>query len=194
VPRVHIIDGREHEGLLAEVFSHQGIGTLIHANEYQAIRPAQKKDLRAIHELVQTGVQTEELASRSRADLERLIQDFYVFEVDRTPVACMALHPYAETNQVELASMFVAERYANQGIGAKMMQFAEGVARGRGAATLFCLSTQAFNYFLQKGGFRLGTPDDLPPDRRERYDRSGRRSQVLIKPLTPSATATEVRS
>ena len=40
VPRVHIIDGRVEEGLLAEVFSNEGIGTLVHANEYQAIRPA----------------------------------------------------------------------------------------------------------------------------------------------------------
>src|SRR5207249_3289978 len=40
VPRVHIIDGRVEEGLLAEVFSNQGIGTLIHANEYKAIRRA----------------------------------------------------------------------------------------------------------------------------------------------------------
>ena len=38
--RVHIIDGRVEEGLLAEVFSNEGIGTLIHANEYQAIRRA----------------------------------------------------------------------------------------------------------------------------------------------------------
>ena len=55
------------------------------------------------------------------------------------------------------------------------MQYAEDQARAGGAAELFCLSTQAFNYFVQKGGFRPGTPDDLPPARRERYDRSGRR-------------------
>ena len=48
VERVHIIDGREQEGLLGEVFSNEGIGTLVHANEYQAIRPAQKKDVRAV--------------------------------------------------------------------------------------------------------------------------------------------------
>jgi amino-acid N-acetyltransferase len=104
----------------------------------------------------------------------------------------MALHQYPATKQVELACLFVAERFVNQGIGAKLVQYAEGAARGRGAVVLFCLSTQAFNFFVQKGGFRLGTPDDLPPERRERYDRSGRRSQVLVKSLatvTPSATA-----
>ena len=62
-------------------------------------------------------------------------------------------------------------------------------ARGRGVATLICLSTQAINYFTQKGGFVLGTPDDLPPARREAYDRSNRRSAVLVKPLATTAVA-----
>jgi amino-acid N-acetyltransferase len=77
----------------------------------------------------------------------------------------------------------VDPKYENQGIGAKLMQYAEAQARAAGTAELFCLSTQAFNYFVQKGGFRLGTPDDLPPSRRERYEHSGRRSQVLTKTL-----------
>src|SRR5438034_3561175 len=38
VQRVHIINGRVDEGLLAEVFSNEGIGTLIYANEYQQVR------------------------------------------------------------------------------------------------------------------------------------------------------------
>ena len=47
VQRVHVINGRVDEGLLAEVFSNEGIGTLIYANEYQQIRPAKKKDVRS---------------------------------------------------------------------------------------------------------------------------------------------------
>src|SRR5213079_3240377 len=35
IPRVHIINGRVDDGLLAEVFSNEGIGTLIYGNEYQ---------------------------------------------------------------------------------------------------------------------------------------------------------------
>jgi amino-acid N-acetyltransferase len=184
VPRVHIIDGREQEGLLAEVFSYQGIGTLVYANEYQSIRPAQKKDVRAIHSLVQQGIQNDELLQRSRAEIERQITDFYVFEVDRSPIACVSLHFYPDTQQAELACLFVSPSFENQGIGAKLVQYAEGVARALGAEQLFCLSTQAFNFFVQKGGYRPGTPDDLPPARRERYERSGRRSQVLVKTLT----------
>ena len=80
-------------------------------------------------------------------------------------------------------------RYKAQGIGAKLMQYAEAVARSAGMSELFCLSTQAFNYFTQKGGFTQGTPDDLPPARRERYERSGRGSQILTKKLDAHARA-----
>jgi amino-acid N-acetyltransferase len=77
----------------------------------------------------------------------------------------------------------VDTKYENQGIGAKLMHYAEDQARATGARQLVVLSTQTFNYFMQKGGFRPGGIDDLPPSRRERYERSGRHSQVLLKPL-----------
>jgi amino-acid N-acetyltransferase len=183
VPRVHIIDGRVEEGLLAEVFSNEGIGTLIHANEYQAIRRAQRRDARAVYALIKSGIESDELMRRSLAEIERSIDDFFVFEVDRNLVACAALHPYPQHKQAELACVCVNPRYENQGIGAKLMQYAETQARASGFTQLFCLSTQAFNYFQQKGGFTPGTPDELPPNRRERYERSGRRSLVLFKKL-----------
>ena len=153
VERVHIIDGREQEGLLGEVFSNEGIGTLVYANEYQAIRPAVKRDVRAVWGLIQGGMKADELVRRNRDDVARSIGDYFVFEVDRNPVGCVALHPYPEANKAELASVYVDPRYENQGIGGKLIQYAESVARGRGVAVLFCLSTQAVNYFIQKGGF-----------------------------------------
>jgi amino-acid N-acetyltransferase len=184
VPRVHIIDGRVEEGLLAEVFSNEGIGTLIHLSEYQEIRSAQKRDARAICNLIHAGVERDELVRRSRQEIERQINDFFLFEVDKNPVGCAALHLHPEQSKAELACVCVDPRYENQGIGGKLIRYAEGRARALGVETLFCLSTQAYNYFQQKGGFTAGTPDDLPPSRRERYDKSGRRSLVLLKKLT----------
>ncbi len=183
VERIHIIDGREQEGLLSEVFSNEGIGTLIYTNEYQAIRAALKKDVRAVYSLIQQGVQAEELVKRTRADLEKMIGDFYVFEVDKNPVGCGALHLYPNENVAELACVYVDSRYENQGIGGKLIHYGEALARSKGVGRLYCLSTQAINYFIQRGGFSLGNPDDLPPSRRETYDRSNRRSQVLVKSL-----------
>jgi amino-acid N-acetyltransferase len=172
--------------LLGEVFSNEGIGTLIYTNEYQAIRVAQKKDARALFGLMQRGMKADELMRRTRAEVERQIGDYLVFEMDRNPVGCAALLTYPDENKAELASVYVDPRYENQGIGAKLIAYAESLARSRGFAVLFCLSTQAINYFIHKGGFKLGTPDDLPPGRREVYEKNGRRSAVLVKQLNPA--------
>ena len=48
VPRVHVINGSVDESLLSEVFSNEGIGTLVYANEYTQVRRAQKKDIRTL--------------------------------------------------------------------------------------------------------------------------------------------------
>jgi amino-acid N-acetyltransferase len=186
VPRVHIVNGREDEALLAEVFSHEGIGTLIYANEYEQIRPARKKDIRAIQQLTKKAVEAEELIRRTRAEMERNLSDYYIFEIDRNPVACVALHVYADQRQGELASLYVDPSQENQGIGRKLMRFVEDKAREIGLSELIALSTQAFTYFESKGGFVEGTPDELPPARREKYDRSGRNSRVLLKKLNAS--------
>src|SRR6266498_1241630 len=183
IPRVHIINGRVDEGLLAEVFSNEGIGTLIYANEYQQIRRAMKKDIRNLMMLTKDSVANEELMKRTRAMFEKQLNDYYIFEIDKNPVACVALHVYPEQNKGETGYLYVSPSHVNQGIGRKLLQFVESKAREMGLAELIALSTQAFNHFMSKGGFVEGTPDDLPPSRREKYDQSGRKSKVLVKKL-----------
>ena len=183
VQRVHIINGRVDEGLLAEVFSNEGIGTLIYANEYEQVRPAKKKDVRSIQVLTKNSVESAELVKRTRATIEKQLGDYYIFEIDRNPVACVALHVYPELKKGELACLYVSPSHENQGIGQKLLQFVENKARESGLNELLALSTQAFTYFQSKGGFAEGTPDDLPPGRREKYDQSGRNSKVLVKKL-----------
>ena len=183
VPRVHVINGRVEEGLLAEVFSNDGIGTLIYANEYQQIRRAMKKDIRAIQLLTKKAVESEELVKRSRGTIEKNLGDYFIFEIDKNPVACVALHVYSEQKIGELACLYVSTSHENQGIGRKLIQFIETKAREMGLSELITLSTQAFTYFQSKGGFSEGTPDSLPPGRREKYEQSGRNSKVLVKKL-----------
>lgn len=194
VPRVHVINGHVDEGLLAEVFSNEGIGTLIYANDYRQIRRAKKRDVRSIQQLIQASVESEELLPRTRAAIEKQLDDYYIFEVDKNPVACVALHVYPETQQGELACLCVRGTHENQGVGRRMVQFVEDRAREIGLKSLMALSTQAFNFFQSKGGFVEGSPDDLPPGRRERYEQSKRRSKVLVKTLASDSPATNVRA
>jgi amino-acid N-acetyltransferase len=183
VPRVHIINGRVDEGLLAEVFSNEGIGTLVYANEYRQIRRARRRDIRSIQQLIQASVENEELLPRSQAAIERQIDDYYIYEVDRNPIACVALHVYPEEKKGEVACLRVRPSHENQGIGRRMTQYVEERAREMGLEKLLALSTQAYNFFGSKGGFTEGTPEDLPPARREKYEQSGRHSRILVKKL-----------
>lgn len=183
VPRVHVINGSVQEGLLAEVFTNEGVGTLIYGNEFQQIRRAMKKDVRSILNLTKQSVVTEELMKRTRPMIEKHLGDYYIFEIDKNPVACVALHGYPEQKKGELACLYVSPAHENQGIGRKLVQFVENKARELGYSELIALSTQAFTYFQSKAGFAEGTPEDLPPVRRDKYDQSGRNSKVLIKKL-----------
>jgi len=183
IPRVHVIDGTLDEGLLGEVFSNHGLGTLIHANDYEHIRAAGNKDVRAIYALTQQAVEADELLNRTQATIERQLGDYYIFEIDKNPVGCVALHAYPERQQGELACLYVSSAHENEGVGAKLVRFVENRGRELGLRELFALSTQAFTYFQAKAGFVEGTPEDLPPARRETYAQSGRNSKVLLKPL-----------
>ena len=183
VPRIHVINGTVEEGLLAEVFTNEGVGTLIYGNEFQQIRRALKKDIRSILNLTKDSVANEELVKRTRSAIEKQLGDYYIFEIDKNPVGSVALHAYPEQGKGELAFLYVSPSHENQGIGRKLIQFVENKARDLGLNELITLSTQAFTYFQSKAGFAEGSPDDLPPSRREKYEQSGRKSKVLIKKL-----------
>lgn len=186
VARAHIIDGRQDEALLTEIFSSEGIGTMIHANEYAAVRPAKKKDAGVIFNLIRESVASQQLRPRTRKEIAQHIGDYYVFEIDNNVLGCVGIKLYADEKPkaAELECLFVAEAHSNQGIGGKLMQFVEDRVRELGCKRLIALSTQAFNYFQQKGGFREGLPDQLPSARRLKYEQSGRKSKILLKDLS----------
>ncbi len=181
--RAHLLDGGINEALLTEIFSHEGFGTMVYSNEYQQVRRIFKKDVRGVMALIRQSVQSEELMRRTRNDILEHIEDYWVLEVDRLPVACVALHVYAEEKSGELACLYVSKTHENQGYGSKLMAFIENLAKEKGLTTLFALSTQAFMYLQQKGGYTEAPPERMPAARLEKYQMSGRNSKVLVKQL-----------
>ena len=184
VPRVHLINGLVTEGLLAEVFSNEGIGTLVYANEYRQIRPAKKKDAASIHRLSREAMAEERLIARSEEAIEELLEDYFLFEIDDNPVACVALHTHTKEGIGELAHLFVNPSHGNQGIGQRLVQYVEDKARESGLTKLVTLSTQSFAFFTNKSGFIEGDLSDLPVPRQSAHQKQGRNSKVLIKELS----------
>ena len=183
-PRIHLLDGRELDGLLAEIFSNEGVGTLIYGNEYQQIRQATRRDVRAIYNLTRSGMKREELRVRSQQAIEKNIEQFYVFEIDENLIACIALHLFPEKPvMAEIGSLYVMPFYHNRGIGQKMVDFACLQAAEHGAKTVIALSTQAFSFFTSVCEFTEAEKDVLPESRLKAYDESGRNSKILVKKL-----------
>ncbi len=181
IPRVHLINGNLNEALLTEIFSNDGVGTMIFSNDYQQIRRIYKKDVRNVMSLIRESVDNEELIHRTRADIVARIEDYWVLEIDRRLVGCVALHAFPEEAKAELACLYVARGMENQGHGRKLMAFVENLAREKNYGQIFALSTRAFNYLQQKGGFVESTAEELPVSRREKYEASGRNSKILVK-------------
>ena len=146
VPRIHLLDGRDCDSLLNEIFSNEGVGTLIYANDYQQIRQARKGDVRFIWSLTRNAVRREELLHRSQQTIEKNIEQFYVFEVDENIIACVTLAFYPDKPDLaEIGSLYVLPFYHGRGIGRKMVEFACMRAREHGATTAVALSTQSYS-------------------------------------------------
>jgi len=181
-PRVHILDGRIFDGLLNEIFSNEGVGSLVYGNDYAQIRKARKSDVRMIYNLTRAAVRRDELIFRSQQALEKNIDQFFVFEIDENIIACVTLYFYPDKPQMaEVGSLYVMPFYHNRGIGRKMVDYACMVAKERGATTVIALSTQSFGFFSNVLGFEEATKEILPEARLKLYEESGRNAKVLVK-------------
>ena len=182
--RVHVVDGRVFDGLLNEIFSNEGVGSLVYGNDYQQIRKATRRDVRHIYNLTRNAVKREELIYRTQQAIEKNIDQFFVFEIDENLIASVSLTTYPEKPELaEIGSLYVLPFYQNRGIGRKMVNYACMVAKERGATTALALSTQSFTFFISSCGFTEADKTVLPDSRLKGYEESGRNSKILVKPL-----------
>ncbi|MBC2604832.1 amino-acid N-acetyltransferase [Pelagicoccus albus] len=182
ISRIHILDGHIHDGLIREVFSNEGVGTLIYGNEYQQIRQAKRDEVPLVYHLTRSGVAREELVERTMASIEEKIDRYYVYEVDGNIMACVLLEKFEEDPGLrEVCSLFVHPFYQRKGIGRKLVRFACQLAEQEGAERVIALSTQTQNFFTSLLGFEEVDAQILPPKRKARYDSSKRKSKVLLK-------------
>ncbi|MDB6132976.1 MAG: amino-acid N-acetyltransferase [Verrucomicrobiales bacterium] len=183
VPRAHFLDGRTDDALLGELFSIEGVGTMIYADAYQQIRAARRMDVPGIMQLVKRAVDDEELVSRSRHEIRESLGDYFVLEVDGQIVGTVSVHSYPEEKLAEVGFLYIKRTHEGMGFGRKLVSFAERRARAFGAKTIFALSTQAYNFFENKLGFLPADDALLPPDRLEKLRKSGRNSRLMAKVL-----------
>lgn len=181
VNRAHLIDRHQDGSLLLELFTRDGVGTLISADVYEGMGEADIEDVGGILELLAPLENEGVLVRRSRERLEMEIDHFTVVERDGKIIACAALYPFADEGMGELACMAVHDEYRNEGRGDALLDYIEKQARELEIKQLFVLTTRTAHWF-QERGFEPGELQDLPMAKRELYNFQ-RRSKVFIKQL-----------
>ncbi|GAB2854368.1 amino-acid N-acetyltransferase [Pseudoduganella ginsengisoli] len=181
VPRAHIVPFEMDGSALLELFTHDGVGTMISHENLESLRQATIEDVGGIIKLIEPLEADGTLVKRGRELIEREIDLFSVIEHDGVIFGCAALYPFPEQKMAEMACLTVNPEVQAQGDGERILKHMENRARALGLKQLFVLTTRTAHWFIKRG-FVPATVDALPKDRQRMYNWQ-RRSQVLIKTL-----------
>ena len=183
VPRVHVLNGRRHGVLVDELFSNEGVGTMVYADSYRMIRDLREEDIPELLGMIGRSVRRTKLVERNYEDIQSHIGDFHVMTIDDHVVGCVALHAYPEESCAEVACLYVKQAHEGHGYGVDLVHHAERLAKQAGIPRVFALSNRAAEFFTGKLGYQQASVEVLPRLRRAQFEVSGRDSLVFSRNL-----------
>lgn len=181
VERSHILPFATDGALLLEVFTHDGVGTMVVDEKLESVREATSDDVAGVVQLIEPYERDGTLVRRERTEIERDIANYTLIEHDGIIFGCAALYPYPEARTGEMAALTVSPLSQGQGDGERLLKRVEQRARAMGLDSIFVLTTRTMHWFIKRG-FAQVDPDWLPEARKRKYNWD-RRSQVLVKKL-----------
>ena len=181
VERSHILPFATDGALLLEVFTHDGVGTMVVDEKLESLREAGSDDVGGILQLIEPFERDGTLVRRGRTEIERDIDTYTVIEHDGIIFGCAALMPYPEARTAEMAALTVSPLSQGQGDGERILKRIEQRAKAAGLDSLFVLTTRTMHWFIKRGFVQVD-PDWLPDARKRKYNWD-RKSQVLVKKL-----------
>ena len=181
VRRAHVIQRSVDGGLLLELFTRNGVGTLINADAYDTARTATIDDVGGVLELIQPLENDGVLVRRSREKLEMEIGQFSILERDGMIIGCAALYPFPTDNFAEVACLAVHPAYQGGGRGEELLAMMEHKAQTLGITRIFVLTVRTAHWFLERG-FKEADLASLPMQRQALYNYQ-RKSKIFVKEL-----------
>ena len=181
VARSHLISRHTDGALLQELFTHEGIGSMVSEDVLETLRNATIDDVGGILALIEPLEAEGILVRRSRELLEMEIDRFSVLEYDGLIIGCAALYPFSKEKAAELACMAVHPDYRSAGRGEALLGYMQVKALEKGFKQLFVLTTRTAHWFLERGFAEVGV-DKLPKAKQGLYNYQ-RRSKVFMKKL-----------
>jgi amino-acid N-acetyltransferase len=185
IPRIHVLNGRHNEALLTEVFSSEGIGTMIYSDDYTVTRPANRRDSRRLLGLLHESGSSPEESAQAAELMRQRPENFWLLEIDENPVACLGLKLYPEERKAEIDALFVSSGHANRGYARQLLSRCEARCAEQGIHRVAIADTSLHDYFHQLEGWETGALQDLPRFRRKelKADAGERQQPILVKRL-----------
>ncbi len=181
VSRCHCVSYSNDGALLRELFTRDGVGTLVAQDSYEKLRSATIEDVGGILELIEPLEAEGVLLKRSRELLENEIGQFMVIDRDGMIIACAALYPYPESGSGEIACVATHPDYRGADRADRILEALEQLAKKQQLDTVFVLTTQTAHWF-QELGFVKTSQDQLPEKKQQLYNLQ-RNSKVFIKSI-----------
>ncbi len=181
VARTHMISRHTDGAVLQELFSDDGIGTMMVESTLNTLREATIEDIGGIIELLRP-LETEGiLVRRSRELLEREIERFVVLEHDHRIIGCAALYPFPNEAAAELAGLAVDLQCHGRGYGEAILNHMISTAKAQGLKKLFVLTTRTAHWFIERG-FKESDITELPAQKKLLYNYQ-RKSKVFARKI-----------
>ncbi|MFA5021829.1 MAG: amino-acid N-acetyltransferase [Patescibacteria group bacterium] len=181
VPRVHFINCSHDGAVLTELFTRDGIGTMLYNDNYLNIRPAGLDDVSRIMAMTENPVREDRLLRRSVEEVSANIGEYLVYEKDNLVIGCCRLHYWQTEKAAELSHLVVDPEYHRKGTAAQLLEYCENEAKRKEMERIFALTTRTESWFVNRG-FRIMDVNALPTEKRTTYN-PNRGSKIMGKPL-----------
>lgn len=182
VERSHILPFSVDGALLLEIYTHDGIGTMVVDEKLESVREATVDDVSAIVALIEPFEKDGTMVKRDRTEIERDAGNYTIIEHDGVIFGCAALYSYPEERTGEMAALTVSVDTQSQGDGERLLKRIETRARAQGLQSIFVLTTRTMHWFLKRGFVQVNA-DWLPESRKRKYNWD-RKSMVFVKKLS----------
>jgi amino-acid N-acetyltransferase len=181
VARTHLISRHTDGAVLKELFSDDGIGTMVVEGTLNTLRNATIKEVVGILKLLRPLEQEGILVRRNRELLEQEIERFVVLEHDHRIVGCAALYPFPDEAAAELAGLAVEKQNRDRGYGEAILNHMIAIAKSQGIKKLFVLTTRTAHWFIERG-FVESDVSALPAQKKSLYNYQ-RKSKVFVRKI-----------
>lgn len=165
--RVHLLDVHERGVLVDELFSEEGVGTMVHTDVYREIRPLAQDDVPELLSMIARSIIDTKLLDRTYEDIVSNLDYYSVLTLDESIVGCVAVYPYPSHNTAELGCLYIKQTHEGHGYGRSLCEYAQQKARDLGMKSIFAISKSAVHYFRDRLNYNQLSRDVLPPARRK---------------------------